>query len=50
VERDVFSIENQQLRVTFNVRDIAFDGNDCKLIIMKDVTSQYRLQDAENKT
>jgi hypothetical protein len=48
-ESDVFEVKFQTIRVTFKVYDILFDGKSCKLIIMKDVTYQFKLIEAENK-
>jgi signal transduction histidine kinase len=35
--------------VTFKVYDIKFDGKSCKLVIMKDITYQCKLNEAESK-
>ena len=48
-ESEVYSIVNRPIKVTFNLHNIVYDGKDCTLIIMKDVTSQLRVHDAENK-
>lgn len=36
--------------MTFQVRNILFDGQDCKLVTMKDVSTQLKLRKAKNKT
>jgi hypothetical protein len=51
-ESEAFTIkqDEQEFQVTFKVRDIFFDGKDCKVVFMKDVSAQKKLRVAENKT
>jgi hypothetical protein len=41
MKKTMFTIrqDEQEFQVTFKVRDIFFDGKDCKVVFMKDVSA-----------
>jgi uncharacterized protein YacL (UPF0231 family) len=47
---EIFTIKTSDKKVTFDTQEIKFDGKDCTLITMKDITTQLNLRKAEEKT